>query len=114
MDSLMFYNLFSILPGKKIRELNKYFHRNKSQEYFINMINYIKDNNLSDDIDVMSFLVGSICHFVLDSTIHPYIIYKTGIMDKKKPSTYKYNHIHEFMEVFRGRAQYTGLYQPER
>ena len=100
MDSLMFYNLFSVLPGKRIRELNKYFHRNKSQEYFVNMINYIKDNNLNNDVDVMSFLVGSICHFVLDSTIHPYIIYKTGIMDKKKPSTYKYNHIHEFMEVF--------------
>lgn len=100
MDSLMFYNLFSIYPGKKIRDFNRYFHRNKTQEYFINMINYIKDNNLSDDVDVNSFLVGSICHFVLDSTIHPFIIYKTGVMDKKKPSTYKYNNVHEFMEVF--------------
>lgn len=100
MDSLMFYNLFSVLPGKNIREFNAYFHRNKSQEYFINLINYIKDNNLSEDVDVNSYLVGMICHFVLDSTVHPYVIYKTGIMDKKKPSTYKYNNVHEFMEVF--------------
>ena len=42
MDALMFYNLFSILPGKKIRDFCGYFHRNNSQEYFINLINYIK------------------------------------------------------------------------
>ena len=99
-DSLYFYNLFSVLPGKKIQELDAYFHRNKTQEFFINLINYIKNNELYDDEDVCSFLVGFICHFVLDSTIHPYIIYKTGICDKKKKSTYKYKNIHEFMEVF--------------
>ena len=27
-DSLMFYNLFSLLPGKKIRKFQKYFHEN--------------------------------------------------------------------------------------
>ena len=43
--------------------------------------------------NVVWFLVGTICHFVLDSTLHPYIIYKTGMMDKKKSSTYKYNNI---------------------
>ncbi len=100
MDSLMFYNLFSILPGKKIRELNKTFHRQKTQEYFINLINYIKDNKLNNDMDVCSYLSGVICHYVLDSNLHPYIIYKTGVFDKKKKNTYKYNHVHEFMETF--------------
>ena len=100
MDSLMFYNLFSVMPGKKIRDFNSYFHRNDSQKFFINLLNCIKNDNFGDDIDVNSFLVGTICHFVLDSTLHPYIIYKTGMMDKTKSSTYKYNNIHEFMEVF--------------
>ena len=31
VDSLMFYNLFSIFPGKNIREFDDYFHENKSQ-----------------------------------------------------------------------------------
>ena len=100
MDSLMFYNLFSVMPGKKIRDFNGYFHRNDSQKFFINLLNNIKNSNSGDDVDVCSFLVGTICHFVLDSTLHPYIIYKTGMMDKSKSSTYKYNNVHEFMEVF--------------
>lgn len=100
MDALMFYNLFSVSPGKKIRKFNDYFHRNQTQEYFVNLINYIKDNDLANDMDVCSYLAGMICHYVLDSNIHPYIIYKTGIFDKKKKNTYKYNHVHEFMETF--------------
>lgn len=100
MDSLMFYNLFSILPGKRIRNFCNYFHRNKSQEYFINLINYIKDNDLKNDADVCAYLIGTICHYVLDSTMHPFIFYKTGVFDKKHKSTYKYNNVHAFMETF--------------
>lgn len=99
VDSLMFYNLFSIFPGKKIREFDKYFHRNKSQDFFINLLTFIRGNKIND-IDTLSFLIGFICHYALDSTMHPFIIYKTGIFDKKKPNTYKYNNIHAFMETF--------------
>lgn len=99
-DSLMFYNLFSILPGKNIRDFQKYFHTNKTQEFFINLINYIKENDYTEDIDVSSFLVGAICHYVLDSTVHPYIYYKTGYFNKNDKSTYKYNNVHTFMETF--------------
>lgn len=100
MDSLMFYNLFSILPGKNIRNFSSIFHREKSQEYFISLVKSIKSNNLENDMDVCSYLAGMICHYALDSTIHPYIIYKTGVFDKNKKNTFKYNHIHEFMEIF--------------
>ena len=100
IDSLMFYNLFSILPGKNIRDFQKYFHTNKTQEFFINLINYIKENDYTEDIDVNSFLVGAICHYVLDSTVHPYIYYKTGYFNKNDKSTYKYNNVHTFMETF--------------
>ena len=99
-DSLMFYNLFSILPGKKIRDFQKYFHTNKTQDFFVNLINYIKENDYTEDIDVNSFLVGAICHYVLDSTVHPYIYYKTGYFNKNDKSTYKYNNVHTFMETF--------------
>jgi hypothetical protein len=98
-DSLMFYNLFSIMPGKKIRHFQSYFHTHQSQEFFINLLRFIHDNNIKDK-DVYSFLVGFICHYALDSTLHPYIIYKTGIFKKNKPSTYKYNNVHAFMETF--------------
>jgi hypothetical protein len=47
------------------------------------MINYIKDNNLYNDDDVLSYLYGYINHYVLDKTIHPYVRYKTGVFKKK-------------------------------
>ena len=98
-DSLMFYNLFSPLPGKKIRKYQSYFHRNQSQEFFINLLRFIHDNGFQDE-DIYSFLVGFICHYALDTTVHPYVVYKTGVFNKKKPSTYKYNNVHAFMEAF--------------
>ena len=98
-DSLMFYNILSILPGKKIRIFHSYFHKHESQNFFINLLKYIRDNNIYD-IDTYSFLVGFICHYALDATMHPYIIYKTGIFNKHNSNTYKYNNAHAFMETF--------------
>ena len=99
-DPIMFYNMFSVLPGKKIRKLDDHFHTNKTQDFFINMLKTMKEKKLTNDIECFSFLSGFICHYCLDSTLHPYIIYKSGIFDKKKPSTYKYNNVHAFMETF--------------
>lgn len=98
-DSLMFYNLLSVFPGKNIRLFQKHFHRYQTQEFFINLLRYIKDSGKMD-VDTLSFLVGFISHYALDSTVHPYIFYKTGLFDKNKPNTYKYNNIHTFMETF--------------
>ena len=99
IDSLKFYNLFSIFPGKQMRHFQGYFHENQSQEYFLNLLTYMKDNNIHDK-DTYSYLFGNICHYALDSTIHPYVVYRTGHFDKKRPSTYKYNNVHAFMETF--------------
>lgn len=98
-DSIMFYNLLSIKPSHNLRKFQYYFHTHKTNDFFINLLDYVKEHNI-DDKDTYSFIVGFITHFVLDSNIHPYIIYKTGFFDKKKKETYKYNGIHHFMETF--------------
>ena len=99
VDSFMFYNLFSIFPGKKIRKFHDTFHTQKTRDFFINLLNIISSNHI-DDTDTYSFLVGFICHYVLDSNAHPYIFYKTGVFHKNERSTYKYNNVHAFMEAF--------------
>ena len=66
VDSLLFYNLFSIFPGKKLRIFHDTFHTQKTKDFFINLLNIISTNHL-DDTDTYSFLVGFICHYVLDS-----------------------------------------------
>lgn len=98
-DSFVFYNLLK-RKDKKIREFQPYFHKNKSKEFFLNLINYIKYNNYYKNSEVMAFLYGFLSHYILDCKLHPYIIYKTGYFNKKNKETYKYRNKHEDMENF--------------
>lgn len=78
-DFLFFYNYLSLKPGKKIRNLGRYCHRNNTQKYLINIIKYIKTNKLFKQSDVLAYLYGSINHYCLDTTMHPYINYLSYI-----------------------------------
>ncbi len=99
-DPYMFYNLFIGKKNKKVANIQKISHTTKTKEYFINMIKYIINNNLENDKEIISYLYGSISHYFLDKTIHPFIFYKTGIFNKNSKSTYKYNALHEEMEYY--------------
>lgn len=99
-DPLFFYNILNLKCDKNVRIFGKYVQKNKTQDFFKNLIVYIKDNKLENNKEVISYLYGFISHYVLDSTIHPFVFYKTGVCDKKKKETYKYNGLHNDMEVF--------------
>ena len=71
------YLYFSL--SKKNRILAHTAHIKNTQDYFLYMIKFIKDNNLKDNIDLISYLYGSLTHYILDSTLHPYIFYKSGL-----------------------------------
>ena len=100
MDPISFFNIANLRRGKDVRAFQGYFHTNKSREYFKTLVNYIKDHKLKNDPEIISFLYGAICHYCLDSIVHPYVYYKTGYLDKNDPDTYKYNGVHNFMEAF--------------
>ena len=94
MDPLFFYNIVNLKKGKQMRLFGHYFHQHHSFLFFETLINYIKYNGYRNHPDVMAFLYGQLCHYELDSTCHPYIIYFTGNYDKSDPTTLKYNHVH--------------------
>lgn len=73
-------------------------HNYNSSLYFENMIKYIKNHNLENDSQVLAYLYGSICHYVLDSTVHPYVFYYTGRYKHKDKSTHKYRGLHSYFE----------------
>ena len=85
-DSLMFYNILNLKKGKNIRKYQSITHYTKTNEFFTNLITHIKENKYYEDPQILSFLYGFISHFCLDSNIHPYIIYKTGMHNKKDKS----------------------------
>lgn len=77
-----------------------YFHDHKTQDFFINMVTYIKDNNLYNNEEILAFLYGFICHYVLDKNIHPYVTFKGGKYDKKDKKTKKYRCKHSDIETY--------------
>lgn len=100
-DNIDIFNLFAqsfdILFFSNSKLGNK-AHNYNSNLYFENMIKYIRHNNLLDNSQVLAYLYGSICHYVLDSTIHPYIFYYTGRVIVGDKSTYKYRGLHSYFE----------------
>ena len=99
MDPLYFYINYNLKRSKKIRCFAHTFHTEKTDEFIINLINYIKYNYYQNDPQVMSFLYGIISHYVLDSTLHPFICYKTGVFNKNDEKTYIYNGKHHILET---------------
>jgi len=99
-DVLFLYNIANFKKGKKLRKFADYFHNHKSYEFFSTLINYIKYNDYIYNPEVIAYLYGMLSHYILDSTIHPFIIYKTGHFNRKDKSTYKYNMLHEEVETY--------------
>ena len=48
-------------------------HGKKKEEFFKVMANYIKENNLENDPEVLGTLYGHLCHYALDDTAHPLV-----------------------------------------
>lgn len=87
-DALLFGNI----------KLGGYAHNHNVSLYFKNIIQYIMENKLENNEQVLAYLYGSICHYMLDSIVHPYIYYKTGKYDNKNKMTYKYKGKHDALE----------------
>ncbi len=93
----LFGKSFDVLFFVKAK-LGHFAHKHSSNLYFENIIKYIRENKLINNGEVLAYLYGSICHYVLDSTCHPYIYYKTGKYNMKDKKTYKYKGKHNYLE----------------
>lgn len=102
------YNIFNmsfdILFFSKAK-YGHYAHNNDVNLYFQNIINYIKTYKLENNSIVLSYLYGSICHYILDSSIHPFVYYKSG-QYKGTKETSKYRGKHNYVEYMMDAALY--------
>ncbi len=97
-DYLFYYHSFNFTKAKTIRKIGNKGHKEKTQSYFINLVSNIKKNNLENYAPAIAYLYGSIAHYVLDSTCHPFIFYKTGTYHKDNKDSYKYHGEHTHIE----------------
>ncbi len=93
----LFYYTFG-KNKKMINDFGHYAHRHNTQDYLVNIIKEIKNNHEENNQELIAYLYGSITHYVLDTTFHPYIFYKTGVYRKKEPNTRKYYGGHNQIE----------------
>ena len=80
-------------------KMGTYLHNNHANLYFANIINYLRTHNETHNSELLSYLYGSICHYVLDSTLHPFIYYYGGKYEKNNSKTYKYRGKHDYIEL---------------
>ncbi len=97
-DPYFFYDFHLTRRSKKVFEMDRAMQHTKINEHFLSLINYINKKKYYSDPFVMSYLIGQICHYSLDSTAHPYIVYFSGKYDKNDKNSYKYNGLHEKIE----------------
>ena len=97
-DYLFYYKTLNRKKSRYINHFGHVGHWEKTQDFLINMILEIQEKKLENNSDAMAMLFGYITHYVLDSTCHPFIFYKTGTYYEDRPETYKYAGEHGHME----------------
>ncbi len=97
-DNFYYYTSLNIKKMKEVHKLAKKGHKKNAQKYFCTIVEEIKNNNYQNNEQALAYLYGSINHYILDSTCHPFIFYKTGVYDKKRKDRHKYIGLHGDME----------------
>lgn len=90
LESLKLFSIGQDLTFTRLSCFNA-THKEDPTTFFIETINYIKNNNLENNKLVMSYLYGHIAHYALDKEIHPIVgALSNNILSKSiiKPHTY--------------------------
>lgn len=53
-------------------------HNNHTQDFFLYMVKYIKENNLTENNHTIALLYGHMAHYFLDTNVHPIVYYFEG------------------------------------
>lgn len=96
-DPFFFYKFYKFKENKKVADLGHYMHENKIFEFFYKLTDITKNSVEFKDL-LFSYLSGFIAHHTLDSLVHPYVFYKTGLHDKNDANTDIYRGLHTKLE----------------
>lgn len=76
-DIFFFSGMNPLNKSKEAMKLARKMHRKKTGEYLNSGVLYLKrlENDSEDFKDLLSYLIGFICHYSSDRMIHPYIFW---------------------------------------
>ena len=99
-DVFFYYKVKPWVKYDGIEKLGFLMHDNKTGEFFIEFLDYLMSLKKGSEtyFEIKTYLIGYICHFVLDKTTHPLIHYTAGINTSNNKSTFKYHIYHKQLE----------------
>ena len=68
----------------KYSKCRKDSHRIKQDDFILNLLEFINDNNYQNDGDCLGVLYGHICHLIMDNDIHPLVRKTSSLCIKNK------------------------------
>jgi len=96
-DPFFFYKFYKFKENAKMSQIGHYMHQNKVYEFFEKLTQLTKNSDNNKPL-LFSYLTGFLTHHILDSTVHPYVFYKTGKFVKEDASTHIYRGLHTRLE----------------
>lgn len=95
-DPFFFYKFLDKEENKRVASIGHFMHENMIHEFFMQLAEKMKTTK--HPTILFSYLTGFLTHHALDSKVHPYVFYKTGVYQHKNPETYVYRGLHTKIE----------------
>lgn len=100
-DVLFFAGIFPPQLDLKIAKyrLGSRLHKENIFEFFEAMLTLMDDYQDQSKEVIASFILGFMCHYVLDRTCHPYVYYHSGVESKNNSLSGKSKYHHSRLEA---------------
>lgn len=99
-DIFYYYKFWKGFNTKGEKILGKLMHTNRTGEFLISCLKYLKKQHHSSNyFELLVYVLGFISHYSLDSIAHPFIYYYAFSQSSEKVSNYLVSSYHKKLEV---------------
>lgn len=96
---VFYYQFLNPVKMTTLQNFGNLVHETHTKKFFYDYVNYMLKFRLEKKKEIVGSLYGYITHFVLDSTTHPLVYYKTGFYNNETKESVTYHKKHTEMEL---------------
>ncbi|MBU5483385.1 zinc dependent phospholipase C family protein [Clostridium sp. MSJ-11] len=98
-DIFLYYCIFIPSKHNRVKKLGQRMHTDKTREFIMYFVDKAKETKTKEDFEcLLSYTLGFVTHYALDTTMHPFIYYFGGIYHPDTVGTRKYDFYHRELE----------------